>query len=148
MAIEVRIAHVEATHLAVVRRRASALELAMVVPEACGVVWDVLRRLGVEGAGRNVAVYLDDAIHLEVGVEVAAPFDGHGDVIGSATPAGRVATAAHIGPYARLGEAHAAIRSWCGQRGCALAGPYWEVYGHWEDPPAEARTDIFYQLTG
>jgi hypothetical protein len=49
-------------------------------------------------------------INLEVGVELEAPFAGHGEVVGSATPAGVVATAAHFGPYNRLHEAHQAIR--------------------------------------
>jgi len=28
-----------------------------------------------------------------------------------------------------------------------MAGPRWEVYGHWSDNPATRRTDIFYLLT-
>lgn len=148
MEIDVRIAHVEAQPLAVVRRLASARELATVVPPACGVVWDVLRDLQLEGAGRHVAVYLDDAIHLEVGVEVDAPFAGHGEVIGSATPAGMVATAVHVGPYDRLGETHATIQRWCSDRKLALAGSTWEVYGHWTDDLTRLRTDVFYLLRG
>jgi effector-binding domain-containing protein len=148
MEVEVRIAHVKAQPLAVVRRQASTRELATVVPAACGVVWDVLRELQVPGAGRNVAVYLDDAIHLEVGVEVDAPFTGYGEVIGTSTPGGRVATATHVGPYDRLSGAHAAVVAWCAGRGEVLAGPSWEVYGHWIDDPARLRTDVFYLLRG
>lgn len=105
-------------------------------------------RIQVSGAGRNVAVYLDDAIHLEVGVEVDAPFAGHGEVTGSSTPGGRVATASHVGPYDRLSEAHAAVLAWCAANRLALAGPSWEVYGHWTDDPEQLRTDVFYLLRG
>jgi hypothetical protein len=71
----------------VVRRRAGFAELARVVPEACGVVWKVVQSQKIAGAGRHVALYLDDVINLEVGVEMAAPFAGYGEVIGSALPA-------------------------------------------------------------
>ncbi len=139
--------------LAVVRRRAGRQDLAAVVPAACGTVWNVMRAQQVRGAGRHVAVYWDcqTDINLEVGVEVPAPFPGHGEVVGSATPSGPVATTTHYGPYHRLGEAHEAIRRWCGGNGHALAGPNWEVYGHWDDAwnsdPTKIRTDVFYLLT-
>ena len=95
-------------------------------------------------------LYLDGQITLEVGVELDTPSAGHGEVVGSATPAGAVATAVHFGPYARLHEAHRAIREWCANHGYALAGPNWEIYGHWTDEwnsdPAKIRTDVFYLL--
>src|SRR5262245_30308817 len=127
MDYDVRLEQLGSRPLAVVRRRAGLSELARVVPEACGTVWGVVRALRVAGAGRHVALYWDDQINLEVGVELEAPFAGHGEVVGSATPAGAVATAAHFGPYGRLHEAHRAIRAWCADHGYALAGPNWEI---------------------
>ena len=136
--------------LAVVRRRASLQELATVVPDACGTVWAVLRAQQVPGAGRHVAIYWDDQINLEVGVELAAPFTGYGEVVGSATPAGLVATTTHYGPYGQLHEAHEAIRRWCGNNGYTLAGPNWEIYGHWKDEwnsdPSKICTGVFHLL--
>src|SRR5262245_54200316 len=136
--------------LAVVRRRAASHELSKVVPDACGTVWNVVRSQKVPGAGRHVAVYLDCQINLEVGVELDAPFAGFGEVVGSATPAGLVATATHYGPYGQLHAAHQAILEWCRNNGYTLAGPSWEIYGHWEDAwntdPSRIRTDIFYLL--
>jgi effector-binding domain-containing protein len=96
--------------------------------------------------GRNLALYLDGEINLECGVEVSQSFPGNGRVFCSCTPAGVVATAAHLGPYDRLHEAHEAICRWCADHGHALAGPNWEVYGHWNDDPAQLRTDVFYLL--
>jgi effector-binding domain-containing protein len=57
-----------------------------------------------------------------------------------------VATVAHIGPYEKLAEAHAAMRAWCKARDCLLAGPNWEIYGDWDDDPDRLRTDVFYLL--
>jgi hypothetical protein len=135
---------------AIVRRRASSQQLSKVVPDACGIVWGVVRAQQIKGAGRHVALYLDGEINLEVGVELEAPFAGHGEVIGSALPSGTVATAVHFGPYNRLHAAHQAIRDWCANRGYALAGPNWEIYGHWVDAwnsdPSKIRTDVFYLL--
>jgi effector-binding domain-containing protein len=148
MEYDVRLEQLSSRPLAVVRRQARAQELARVVPDACGTVWNVIRAQKVTGAGRHVAIYRDDVINLEVGVELDAPFAGHGEVVGSATPAGAVATTVHFGPYNRLGDAHQAIRQWCAKHGHTMAGPNWEVYGHWIDEwnkdPAKIRTDVYY----
>src|SRR5262245_51548555 len=146
----IRLEQLSSCPLAVVRRRARPDELARVVPEACGLVWSIVRAQNVPGLGRHIALYLDCEINLEVGVELDAPFAGHGEVVGSATPAGLVATATHVGPYGRLGETHQAIREWCARQGHTPAGPSWEVYAHWQeewnDDPAGIRTDVFYLL--
>jgi effector-binding domain-containing protein len=150
MEYDVRLEHHSAHPLAVVRRRASSQELSRVVPDSCGTVWAVIRAQQVAGAGRHVAVYWDDRINLEVGVELVAPFAGHGEVVGSATPEGLVATTTHYGPYGLLNKAHEAIRLWCGNHGHTLAGPNWEVYGHWKEEwnsdPTKICTDVFYLL--
>lgn len=136
--------------LAVVRRRATSQELPKVVPAACGTVWSVIRSQQVPGVGRHVAVYLDGQINLEVGVELDGPFAGHDEVVISTTPPGPVATTTHLGPYHLLHEAHEAIRRCCANNGYTLAGPNWEVYGHWKDEwnrdPSKITTDVFYLL--
>jgi effector-binding domain-containing protein len=141
---------VDARPLAVVRRQAGVSELSRVVPDACGIVWGALRAQQVKGAGRHVAIYLDDQINLEVGVEMDTPFAGYGEVVGSSLPVGSVAKTVHFGPYGQLGEAHKAIRDWCARHGHALAGPNWEIYGHWEEEwnrdASKIRTDVFYLL--
>src|SRR3954451_23871157 len=123
MAHDVRVEQRDGRRLAVVRRRATQQQLPEVVRDACGVVWGVVRAQQVAGAGRHVAVYLDGQINLEVGVELDSPFAGYGEVVGSATPSGLVATTTHYGPYGLLHEAHEAIRQWCGKMGHAFAGP-------------------------
>jgi len=150
MEYDIRLEQLTSLPLAVVRRRASLPELSKVIPDACGLVWNVVRAQKIPGAGRHVALYWDDEFNLEVGVELEAPFAGHGEVVGSATPAGTVATAVHFGPYNQLPVAHQAIRRWCADHGYALAGPNWEIYGHWIhewcDDPSKIRTDVFYLL--
>ena len=146
----VRLEQVSGCPLAIVRRRASLQDLSKVVPAACGTVWNVVRSQGIVGAGRNVAIYWDDAINLEVGVELDTPFAGHGEVIPSTTPAGTVATAVHFGPYQVLHKSHSAIRQWIKDNGHTAAGPNWEVYGHWTDEcnkdPSKIRTDVYYLM--
>jgi effector-binding domain-containing protein len=142
----VHIQQVAAMLTAVVRIRARLDELSRVIPDACGEVWNYARAAKLPRPGRHVAVYFDDEINIEVGVEVFQPFVGNDRVICSSTPAGMVATAAHIGPYNRLGETHDAIHKWCKQHSHELIRPCWEVYGHWNDDPAQLRTDVFYLL--
>jgi effector-binding domain-containing protein len=150
MTYVVKLERLEARPIAVVRRRAAPQELSKVVPDACGGVWNVIRSQKVSGAGRHVAVYLDDQINVEVGVELDGPFTGHGEVVVSETPAGLVATTTHYGPYGQLHEAHEAICRWCKANGHVLAGPNWEVYGHWNDEwnsdPTRICTNVFYLL--
>jgi effector-binding domain-containing protein len=149
MEYNVRLEHVSSVPLAVVRRQAKQQDLSKVVPNACGTVWNVIRAQNVKG-GRHVALYWDCVINLEVGVELESPFAGHGEVVPSATPAGTVATTTHFGPYGRLGDAHQAIVQWCAAHGHTLAGPDWEIYGHWvsewNNDPSKIRTDVFYLL--
>src|SRR5262249_4341610 len=97
-----------------------------------------------------VAVYLDHVFNLEVGVELEAPFGGHGEVVGSWLPAGEVATTTHLGPYQQLGAAHEAIQKWCSANVREPIRPCWEIYGHWQDEwnddPSKIRTDVYYLL--
>jgi effector-binding domain-containing protein len=146
MPYRVELQTVTGTPILMVRRRASLQELPRVVPEACGVVWDFIRRSSIRSHGRNVAVYLNAQIDLEVGVEVGDDATAAGHVALSTTPTGRVATTTHLGPYDRLHHAHTAIRQWCATHQHRLAGPNWEVYGHWSDDPAKLRTEVFYLL--
>ena len=146
MEYQIEVKRVEAQTTAVVRRRTRLEELSTVVPQACGEVWAFIRSPGLPRPGRHLAVYLDDVMNIEVGVEVDQPFTGSGPVVCSRTPAGTVATTAHFGPYNRLGEAHEAIHKWCKENGRTPVRPCWEVYGHWDDDPAKLRTDVFYLL--
>ena len=150
MPYDVRFQRLDSVPLAVLRRQARASELARVVPECCGIVWDEVRAQQAKG-GRHVAIYWDCSIRLEVGVELHGPFVEHGEVVRSATPAGAVASATHFGPYRGLGAAHDAVRRWCRENNHRVAGPNWEIYDHWQSEwnadPSRIRTDVYYLLT-
>ena len=147
MTYAVQLQRLDSVPLAVIRRQAHASELSRVVPECCGLVWDAVRAQLAQ-AGRHVAIYWDGSIRLEVGVELCGPFAEHGEVVRSATPAGAVASATHFGPYGGLGAAHDAVREWCKANRYRLAGPRWEIYGHWQREwnvdPSQIRTDVYY----
>jgi len=144
---QIHLQPLESVPLAVVRRQAAATELSRVVPECCGLVWSALRAQGVRG-GRHVAIYWDEAVRLDIGVELAGPFTEQGGLVRSATPAGTVAWVTHLGPYNALGAAHQAIHDWAKAGNHHLAGPKWEIYGHWKQEwdadPSQIRTDVFY----
>jgi len=146
----IQVQRLESVPLAVIRRQAKPADLSRLVPECCGRVWEAMRAQKVK-AGRHVAIYWDGSIRLEVGVEVQAPFREQGEVVRSATPAGLVASTTHLGPYAGLGAAHDAIHQWCRANNHRLAGPSWEIYGHWDPEwdadPSRIRTDVYYLLT-
>jgi effector-binding domain-containing protein len=143
----VELATSDSRPIAAVRFIARQDELPRLVPAACGEVWNYLKAAGVQGAGRHVAIYHDGQIDVEVGAEVPGPFVESDRVHCSAIPAGPVATTAHFGDYSGLHHAHAAVLKWCQDHGRSLAGPNWEIYGHWSDDPAQVRTDVYYLLT-
>jgi effector-binding domain-containing protein len=103
---------------------------------------------GIARDGQNIFVYRDaldqsGQLDIEFGVGVTAPFAAVGNVRAVELPVGDVAMTTHVGSYAGLGGAHEAVQSWCREHALTLAGPRWEIYGHWVDgePP---RTDICY----
>src|SRR5256885_11566634 len=150
MRYQIELKDSKAIYTAVIRNRVRPEELSRFVPAACGEVWSFIRSASLPRPGRHLALYLDAQGSVEVGAEVSEPFAGNDRVHCSQLPAGRVVTATHFGPYARLSEAHAAIRTWCAEHGhrCSLVS--WEIYGHWEESwntdPSKIRTDVFYSL--
>jgi effector-binding domain-containing protein len=143
---EIRLQVAASRPTAVIARRTTWAEFPALWRPLLDEVYAVLARNGEPTPGGNVMVYLDDVPHVEVGVEVAAPFAPSGPVICSALPAGPVATAVHRGPYEQLAATHAAVRAWCAAQGRALAGPRWEVYGDWREDPAELETTVSYLI--
>jgi GyrI-like small molecule binding domain len=113
-------------------------------------VWAFLRaHPGLRTDGHNLFLYHHGArgeLSVDFGVQVVRPFDGDGDVQCIATPAGRVASTVHRGPYDRLGDAHAALVAWCEHGGRAVGDASWEIYGDWSDDPALLETTVVYRL--
>lgn len=139
MPCPVEIREVPSQPIAVVRGPATANNL----PPRIRALFDEFYAGFKRKGGLNIVFYPTwdptEEFEIECGVQVES--DGN-----SATPAGKVATAAHIGPYNQMKSAHNAIHHFVRENGLKIAGPSWEVYGHWSDDPSKLRTDIFYLL--
>ena len=112
-------------------------------------VYEAVHAGHVRQSGQNVMVYRprkDGKVDIECGVETAARFEPIGEVVYCETPSGMAVTAAHIGPYERLGVTHNALVDWSRKNGHEITGICWEIYGDWNDDPAKLRTDIFHLL--
>ena len=143
---EIKIHSVPTRHLAVVRQRLKRSDLGANLISFLDRVYAKVHAGKVVQTGQNVFVYKDgtkDHITVEVGVEVAGPFEDTEDVIYSNTPSGEVASTLHIGPYSDLGEAYDALSQWCREHHRAQANICWEVYGDWEEDPAKLQTEVF-----
>ena len=109
-------------------------------------VWEFLRNHPeIPNAGINIWLYPGEGI-VEAGAAVLAPFDSDGTVMCSSTPSGRAVMTTHWGPYDKIPEAYESFRSWADGQNLQLAGPSWEVYGHWNEDPAKLRTDIYHLI--
>jgi effector-binding domain-containing protein len=112
-------------------------------------VYAVVRAGKIIQSSQNVFLYRDgssDGVRVEIGVEVASRFDAVDGVVYSSTPSGIVVSTVHIGPYSELGGAHAAIINWCKEQHLTRANVWWEVYGDWQEDPAQLQTEVFYLL--
>lgn len=99
--------------------------------------------------GQNIFLYhprADGDLDVAFCVGTSVPFTQVGAVEFLQTPGGTAVTTTHRGDYSGLRAAHDALQSWCRANRRALAGPSWEVYGHWNNDPALLRTDIYYLL--
>jgi effector-binding domain-containing protein len=155
MAYDVILETVTEQPLAAARTRVAPSQIGAVFSTLTDKVWAFLRQhegLRAEG-GHNVFLYRDwqgagpeRSALIDFGVQVRRAFEGEGDVACVMTPAGRVATTLHRGPYAQLGQAHAAVQQWCAANGHKVAGIEWETYGDWDDDPAKLETRVTYLL--
>jgi effector-binding domain-containing protein len=99
--------------------------------------------------GQNIFIYrecTDEELTVDFCVGVTSPFETIGTVTPLETPRGVAAMTTHHGDYRGLRKANEAILAWCKAHGRKLAGPSWEVYGHWHDNPDQLHTDVYYLL--
>jgi hypothetical protein len=129
---------------AVVAERTSWAAFPALWPRVLDEVWAAVRSSDGIAPGRNVMLYLDDVPSVEIGVEVAGPFEAIGRVVPSALPAGRAATAR--GWVKDIAAPHDAVVAWCEARGLARTGVCWEVYGHQREGSADVDVDVFHLL--
>src|SRR5215472_7045938 len=138
--------------LAAVRRQVRISHVATAWRPALDLVWAFLRQTpGLRTDGHNIFLYHhaakgEAAMTVDFGVQVTRAFPQSGEVFATETPAGKVASALHVGPYERMGETHEAIQSWARANRTTLANKSWEIYGDWTDDPAKLETQIEYLL--
>lgn len=157
MPYDVQISEVSPQLLAAARGHGNKQNFLPRLFELLDSVWRFLKaNPQIKHQGLNVFLYYGEAGKaqppslegnpIEAGVKVVAPFASDGSVVCSSTPGGRVASATHIGPYEKLGDAHAAVRGWCKENNLSIAGTSWEIYDHWNEDSSKLRTDVFYLL--
>ena len=153
MPTNVTVEVVSARPLAAVRRQVRIGQVASAWRPALDQVWAFLKQhTGLRADGHNVFLYHHPAnrespMDVDFGVQVTRPFDRSGEVFCTETPAGKVATALHIGPYDRMGQTHEAIHAWAASNRASFAGQSWEIYGDWTDDPTKLETRIEYLLS-
>jgi effector-binding domain-containing protein len=153
VSVTVSVETVPARLLAAVRRQVRIAEIANTWKPALDQVWAFLREHpGVRSDGHNVFLYHHPAnrqspMDIDFGVQVTRPFERAGEVYATETPAGKVATAVHLGPYQKLSETHDAIHAWAAANQVTFAGKSWEVYGDPTPDPAKTETRIEYLLS-
>ena len=145
----VQLQQLDSIPLAVIRRQARPAELSRVVPECCGLVWNAVRAPADSGRSpRRDLLGWDHSARGRGRAARAVCRAGRGGSLGDAR--WRRGLGHALGPYSGLGAAHGAVRDWCRAGNHRLAGPSWEIYGHWQrewnDDPSQIRTDIFYLL--
>ena len=137
---------VAAQQTAVIAAATTWAEFPTLWPTLLDEVYAFVRSGGATQDGHNVMLYRDDVPNVEVGVQVAGPFEPTGRVVPSLLPAGEVASTVHRGPYDALEEAHVALKAWCQSHRHALTKVRWEIYGDWHEDPADLETEVCYLL--
>ncbi|MGH7686811.1 MAG: hypothetical protein ACREN2_08350 [Candidatus Dormibacteria bacterium] len=115
MTYEVTLERAVARPFASVRETVLRKNLGGEIRRLLDMVWPEIRRQNVS-FDHNVIVYRGgdaDSLDVEAGVETLSAFAASGNVRPSHTPAGDAVTAAHYGDYAQLGDAYAALETWC-----------------------------------
>jgi effector-binding domain-containing protein len=149
MAEQPEVVEAEARRLLAVKVQVRWNEIGDVAMSALERVWTHIRNSNLRGYGHNVFLYENptrEGADISMGVEVPEDVQAPEGFVITHTPAGRVATAAHIGSYDGLAAATQALIAACAEHDLELAGSSWEVYGDNTGNPATLRTDIFIQL--
>ncbi len=140
--------------IAAVRRHATSATIAGLITNSG--VWDLMRSRGITSPGHNVVVYWQTARHrlssssgveVDIGADVDAPFESTPALRCTETPSGHALYLRHIGPYTRLSDSYAIMSRWARANSYNISGPFWEIYGHWNDNPDLLETDLFYLIT-
>ena len=148
------IRELEARPMLSIRRQVAMADMSSVFAEIFPAVAAYIGEQGGQPAGMPLAIYHNmnmetQAVDVEGGMPVVAPLAGSGEIKAGEVPHGRMAVAAHFGPYDTIPETHQALSQWMADNGYQPAGPAWEVYitdPGAEPDPAKWQTDIYYPV--
>ena len=135
-----------------VRAKVARSEISKAIREGLGKAFPYAMQAGLPISGRPTARYLTSGpglFDMQVGVPIAVPAPGQGDVQSGELPGGPVAVGVHAGSYDELGDTYAAMERWMDANHCRPGGAPWESY---VTDPAEFpdvndwRTEVYWPL--
>jgi len=148
-----------------IRRRVKRSDIAATIQEGLGHVFGFAQQHGIALAGLPFTRYSENSLGLvtmEPGIRIAgsaqdpisidpAWTSSPNEVVRATLPGGPAATTIHVGSYAQLGDAYAAIEQWMEAEGVKNTdtGSPWECYltDPTEHPDPKAwKTEIFWPL--
>lgn len=144
----------ESVPAVVVRGKIPVAELRDFFDRSFGQIGQACAAQGIVPNGPAFARYHGapaEIVDLEVGLPTASPVQAAGGVEPGSLPAGRVATATHIGGYDGLGAAWGQVGDWLGEQDLTPTETLWEVYVTEPGPdvdPDTMRTDVFWMVEG
>jgi len=128
-------------------------EIGKAMETAFGDIFAFMQENGIEPVEGPLSVYYSydpETVEFRAGMFVSGDDakKASGAVKADVTPAGRVVSFAHIGPYSKLGESYGQLMGWLETEGLTIGAPTWEVYMNDPDttPPDELHTDIYVSL--
>lgn len=135
------------TPTAVVREEMAIDEIPRRVGSMFDAVYTALPSSPATQDGQNIAVYApngDGRDVVEVGVQVAEPFEGSDALVCSALPSGPALHHRHVGSYALIGRVFTEMYAWAADNDLATTGVGVEVYG--DHDPDRPITDLYVML--
>jgi AraC family transcriptional regulator len=135
-----------------VRAKVARSEISKAIGEGLGKAFPYALQAGLPIAGRPTARYLTcgpGLFDMQIGVPIAVPAPGKGDVQAGELPGGPIALAVHAGSYDQLGDTYAAMERWMDANGYRPGGAPWESYvtdpGEFPDVN-DWRTEVYWPL--
>jgi effector-binding domain-containing protein len=150
-AYEVKLVELTAKPTLVMRAQVAPDALSAKLAEILPAVYNHIIEQRLQPVGAPVTRYLGmtDVFQIEAGIPVAAPAESKDGILAGELPAGPTATALHVGPYDKLGDAFDALNEWAEANGYTPVGGGWEAYisDPGEEPdPNQWQTQVFLPL--
>jgi effector-binding domain-containing protein len=141
----------EAEPVLSVRTRAAVDQLPQVMGRIYGEIMTLLdKRRGYPSGPPFAAYYNMDMqdLDLEIGIPVASPQEGVGDIRPGRIPAGRFASCMYIGPYDRISAGYETLTAWMEDQGLEPGGIAYELYLNdpASTPPGELQTQLLFLM--